>query len=60
MYRIVLEGKAERDLRRLSAEMHERVIAAIHGLARTVFSSSLRGEIKKRQSWPEERGGPQP
>jgi mRNA interferase RelE/StbE len=33
MYRIVLERNAERDLRRLSAEMHGRVIAAIRGLA---------------------------
>ena len=33
MYRILLERSAERDLRRLSAEMHERVIAALRGLA---------------------------
>jgi mRNA interferase RelE/StbE len=33
MYRILLERGAERDLRRLSAEMHDRVIAAIRGLA---------------------------
>jgi mRNA interferase RelE/StbE len=33
MYRILLERGAERDLRRLSAEMHDRGIAAIRGLA---------------------------
>ena len=32
MYRILLERKAERDLRRLSTEMHGRVIAAIQRL----------------------------
>ena len=33
MYRILLERRAQRDLHRLSAEMHERVITAIRGLA---------------------------
>lgn len=33
MYRILLERSAERDLRRLSAKAHDRVIAAIRGLA---------------------------
>ena len=33
MYRILLERRPERDLHRLSAKMHERVITAIRGLA---------------------------
>jgi mRNA interferase RelE/StbE len=33
MYKILLERRAERDLRRLSAGTHERVTAAIRGLA---------------------------
>jgi mRNA interferase RelE/StbE len=33
MYRVLLERGAERDLSRLSAEIHDRVIAAIGALA---------------------------
>ena len=33
MYRIFLERAAERDLRRLSREIHDRIIRAIQGLA---------------------------
>jgi len=33
MYRVLLERSAERDLGRLSSEVHDRVIAAIQGLA---------------------------
>jgi len=33
VYRILLERAAERDLTRLSSEMHERVIVAIQALA---------------------------
>jgi mRNA-degrading endonuclease RelE of RelBE toxin-antitoxin system len=33
MYRVLLERGAERDLSRLSSEMHDRVIAAIKSLA---------------------------
>jgi mRNA interferase RelE/StbE len=32
MYQVLLERAAERDLKRLSADMHERVIVAIRGL----------------------------
>jgi mRNA-degrading endonuclease RelE of RelBE toxin-antitoxin system len=33
MYRVFLERSAERDLGRLSSEVHHRVIVAIQGLA---------------------------
>jgi mRNA interferase RelE/StbE len=33
MYRVLLERAAEKDLNRLSSEIHERVITAIRGLA---------------------------
>ena len=33
MYRVLLERGAERDLARLSSEIHHRVIAAIQALA---------------------------
>ena len=34
MYRVLLERAAERDLKKLSVRMHDRVISAIHGLAK--------------------------
>jgi mRNA-degrading endonuclease RelE of RelBE toxin-antitoxin system len=34
MYRVFLERAAERDLKQLSARLHNRVIAAIQALAR--------------------------
>jgi mRNA interferase RelE/StbE len=33
MYRVLLERAAEKDLARLSSEVHDRVISAIRGLA---------------------------
>ena len=33
MYRVLLERAAERDLRRLAPDMHDRIIAAIERLA---------------------------
>jgi hypothetical protein len=33
MYRVLLERAAEKDLSRLTSEIHDRVIAAIRGLA---------------------------
>jgi len=33
MYRVLLERKAEKDLTRLSSEIHDRVIVAIQALA---------------------------
>jgi mRNA interferase RelE/StbE len=33
MYRVLLERSAEKDLSRLSSDLHDRIIAAIRGLA---------------------------
>jgi mRNA-degrading endonuclease RelE of RelBE toxin-antitoxin system len=33
MYRVFIERAAEKDLKRLSSEVHDRVIIAIRGLA---------------------------
>lgn len=46
MYRVLLERAAERDLKKLSVRMHNRVISAIDGLAknpRPVGSRKLTG-----------------
>ncbi len=51
MYRILLERSAERDLRRLSTELHERVIAAIQGLARNPRPPGCRKLTGSRSDW---------
>ena len=51
MYRILLERSVERDLRRLPAEMHERVIAAIQGLARNPRPPGCRKLTGTRNDW---------
>ena len=51
MYRVVLERSAERDLRRLSAEIHERVIAAIRGLAANPRPPGCRKLTGSQNDW---------
>ena len=51
MYRILLERSAERDLRRLSAEMHERVIAAIRGLGANPRPPGCRKLTGSQNDW---------
>jgi mRNA interferase RelE/StbE len=51
MYRILLERNAEKDLRRLSAEMHERVIAAIQGLAHNPRPPGCRKLTGSENDW---------
>ena len=51
MYRIVLERSAERDLRRLPADMHERVIAAIRGLAANPRPPGCRKLTGSQNDW---------
>ena len=51
MYRILLERSAERDLRRLAAEMHERVIAAIRGLAANPRPPGCRKLTRSQNDW---------
>lgn len=51
MYRILLERSAERDLRRLSTEVHERVITAIRGLAVNPRPSGCRKLSGSENDW---------
>ena len=51
MYRVLLERSAERDLRRLSAEVHGRVIAAIQGLARNPRPPGCRKLTGGQNDW---------
>ena len=51
MYRILLERSAERDLRRLSAEMHERMIAALRGLAANPRPPGCRKLTGSQNDW---------
>jgi mRNA interferase RelE/StbE len=51
MYRILLERNAERDLRRLSTEMHGRVIAAMQGLGRNPRPPGCRKLTGSKNDW---------
>ena len=51
MYEILLERAAERDLKRLSTEVHARVIGAIKGLATDPRPSGCRKLVGGRNDW---------
>lgn len=51
MYRILLERAAEKDLSRLSSEMHDRVIAAIQMLADNPRPSGCRKLAGSKHDW---------
>lgn len=51
MYQVLLERSAERDLRRLSADVHERVIEAIKGLAANPRPPGCRKLTGSRHDW---------
>ena len=51
MYRVFLERSAERDLRRLSADVHDRVIAAIRPLARNPRPPGCRKLAGTDEDW---------
>lgn len=51
MYRILLERAAERDLARLSSEIHDRVIAAIRALAVNPRPPGCRKLTGSRNDW---------
>lgn len=51
MYQILLERSAERDLRRLSADVHTRVIGAIQGLAANPRPPGCRKLTGSRHDW---------
>jgi mRNA interferase RelE/StbE len=51
MYRVLLERSAERDLGRLSAEVHNRVIAAIQSLAANPRPPGCRKLVGSKNDW---------
>ncbi len=51
MYRVLLERSAERDLGRLSSEVHDRVIAAIHELASHPRPPGCRKLVGSTHDW---------
>lgn len=51
MYRVLLERAAEKDLARLPAEIHERVIVAIQALATNPHPPGCRKLAGSRHDW---------
>ena len=51
MYRVLLERAAEKDLGRLSSEVHDRVIAAIQKLAANPRPSGCRKLAGSKNDW---------
>ncbi len=51
MYRVLLERSAEKDLTRLSAEIHDRVIAVIQTLALNPRPSGCRKLTGSKNDW---------
>jgi mRNA interferase RelE/StbE len=51
MYRVLLERAAEKDLSRLTSEIHERVLAAIQGLATNPRPAGCRKLAGSKHDW---------
>jgi len=51
MYRVLLERSVEKDLARLSSEIHERVIAAIQALATNPRPPGCRKLVGSKNDW---------
>ena len=51
MYRVFLERAAEKDLKQLSAQLHDRVIAAIQKLARNPRPAGCRKLTGADRDW---------
>ena len=51
MYRVLLERAAERDLDRLSAEVHDRVIVSIQALAMNPRPHGFRKLVGSKNDW---------
>ncbi|HWF18576.1 MAG TPA: type II toxin-antitoxin system RelE/ParE family toxin [Verrucomicrobiae bacterium] len=51
MYRIFLEHAAEKDLRRLSSDIHNRVVAAIRALGNTPRPHGCRKLTGSENNW---------
>jgi mRNA interferase RelE/StbE len=51
MYRVLLERAAERDLRRLPARLHNRIVSAIHALSDEPRPSGCRKLTGSDRDW---------
>jgi mRNA interferase RelE/StbE len=51
MYRVLLERAAEKDLSRLSAQIHDRVIDAIRALAQNPRPPGCRKLVSSENDW---------
>jgi mRNA interferase RelE/StbE len=51
MYQVLLERSAERDLGRLSSEVHDRIIKAIQGLANNPRPPGCRKLVGSKNDW---------
>ena len=51
MYRVFLERAAEKDLKRLSSEVHDRVITAIRGLVHNPRPPGCRKLTGSKNDW---------
>jgi mRNA interferase RelE/StbE len=51
MYRVFLERAAERDLKKLSVRVHDRVISAIQGLAKNPRPAGCRKLTGAENDW---------
>jgi mRNA interferase RelE/StbE len=51
MYRVFLERAAERDLNRLSSEIHDRVIRAIRALGSNLRPAGCRKLVGSKNDW---------
>ena len=51
MYRVLLERSAERDLRRLTPQVHDRVIAALQALAGNPRPPGCRKLTESENDW---------
>ena len=51
IYRVLLERAAEKDLARLSSEVHDRVITAIQALATNPRPSGCRKLVGSKNDW---------
>ena len=51
MYRVFIERAAERDLTRLSSEIHDRVITAIHALGNNPRPVGCRKLVGSKNDW---------
>ena len=51
MYRVFLERTAEKDLKRLSSEIHDRVIAAIRSLGHNPRPADCRKLTGSKNDW---------